>query len=373
MKFTEVLKKANHNTWNRKLRSVLTILSITVGATTLTLAVALGTGAQNLIQSSLSSSELKNAVIVFKMPQQIAEMRQVEEENQRGVPEYNPDDESQQPQADPGRAVITTDDMAQIDSVMGVETVYPAYQDLVGKTVSVTFINPETERTSVKSLPVLGVMADVFGSYESIVNYDTIKSVAEELGMQETNVLIAVLSEGYTDEVNMVAVSDLIEGVSPQYSVSSSAEDRGEARTVIKIFRIGLVSFAAIVLLAALFGISNTLLMSVLERTQDIGLMRALGAKKSNIFSMFAMESALIGFWGAVVGILIGMGLGTIGNIIMRRVQPEVFTGEVSLLQFDPLSMLGIIAVLSFVAFLAGTLPARKAAKTNVINALRYE
>jgi putative ABC transport system permease protein len=431
MKFTEVLRKANHNTWNRKLRSILTILSVTVGATTLTLAIALGAGAQNLVQTSINSGELKNAVTVRKIPQEIVEMQQREqEEEQKGVPEYDPNDESQVPQADPGMAVITADDMAQIGAIKGVEAVHLSYRvpalflnlegrdflaniqiaepnrehkpqqgqtisalnqtgillsktyaesigvadaDLVGKAVTVTFINPETERTAARTLPVIGVMADIFGSFESIVNYDTIKSVAEELDMRDTNMVIATLAEGYRDDASMLSISELIEGISPQFNVSSSAEERGEAKIVIRIFRIGLISFAAIVLLAALFGISNTLLMSVLERTQDIGLMRALGAKKSSIFAIFAMESALIGFWGAVVGILIGMGLGEIGNLILRRLEPEVFTGDISLLEFDPLSMLGIIAALAFVAFLAGTLPARKAAKTNVINALRYE
>jgi putative ABC transport system permease protein len=431
MKFTEILRKANHNTWNRKLRSILTILSVTVGATTLTLAVALGAGAQNLVQSELNSSELKNAVIIYKIPQEVIEMQETEqEEDQRGVPEYDPNDESQVPQAEPGRAVVTADDLAQIGAIKGVESVYPSYQvpalflnlegrdflanieiaepnrefkpqqgqsitslsqtgillsktyaesigvtdpDLVGKAVTVTFINPETGRTASRTLPVVGVMADLFGTFQSIVNYDTIKSVAEELDMRGTNTLIATLAEGSRDDASMLSVSELIEGISPQFNASSSAEDRGEAQIVIRIFRIGLISFAAIVLLAALFGISNTLLMSVLERTQDIGLMRALGAKKSSIFAIFAMESALIGFWGAVVGIMIGMGLGEIGNLIMRRAEPEVFTGDVSLLEFDPLSMLGIVAALAFVSFLAGTLPARKAAKTNVINALRYE
>jgi putative ABC transport system permease protein len=430
MKFTEVLRKANHNTWNRKLRSVLTILSITVGATTLTLAVALGTGAQNLIQSNLNSEELKDAVTVHKIPQEFLEREDVEKEEQKGVPEYDPNKQDEAPQADLGRSVFTTDDIARIAAIQGVEAVYLSYQvpalfinlegrnflanvqiagpnrefkplqgetitsldqtgillsktyaesigvaepDLVGKMVTVTFVNPETERTTARTLPVLGVMADLFGSFPSLVNYNTMKSVAEELNMLETSSMTVPLLEGYRDDANVRAISESIEVLSPQFNPNSPAEDQSEARVVIRIFRIGLVSFAAIVLLAALFGISNTLLMSVLERTQDIGLMRALGAKKSNIFAMFAMESALIGFWGAVVGILIGISLGTVGNIIMRRVQPEVFTGEVSLLQFDPLSMLGIVAVLSFVAFLAGTLPARKAAKTNVINALRYE
>lgn len=430
MKFTEVLRKANHNTWNRKLRSVLTILSVTVGATTLTLAVALGAGAQNLIQSSINSGELKDAVMVVKIPHEVIETQEPEGEELEGVPAYNPNDENQVPQADPGRAVFTSDDVAQIGAIKGIDAVLPSYQvpalflnlegrdflaniqiaepnrdfkpqqgqsitllnqtgillsktyaksigvadqDLVGKAVTVTFINPETKRTAARTLPVLGVMADVFRTYQSIVNYDTIKSVAEELDMRTTDVVVATLAEGYRSDESMLSVSDLVEGISPQFRVSSAAEERSESKIVIRIFRIGLISFAAIVLFAALFGISNTMLMSVLERTQDIGLMRALGAKKSSIFSIFAMESALIGFWGAVVGILIGMGLGAIGNLLLRRAEPEVFTGEVSLLEFEPLAMLAIIAALSFVSFLAGTLPARKASKTNVINALRYE
>jgi putative ABC transport system permease protein len=438
MKFKEVLKRANRNTWNRKLRSILTILSVTVGATTLTLAVALGSGTERLVQSSINSQELKGAVWLNKIPQEVVEEIEREqaerqsEEERGGVPEYNPTGETGQPQEeqDPGTAVITQEDRAQVEAITGVDRVYPIYhvpalyitldgknylanidsaepsseykplqgeelaslsqtgimlsktyaislgvpeQDLLGKTASVTFINRQTGRTTARALPVVGVMADVFGGYPSHVNYDTMASVATELDMLDTGRAVVTLDEGYRDDQNLLNVSEFIEGASPQFRVSSPVEDKGEARTVIRIFRIGLISFAAIVLLAALFGISNTLLTSVLERTQDIGLMRALGAKRSNIFSIFAMESALIGFWGAMVGIAIGFGLGSIGNLIMRRVQPNVFTGDVSLLEFDPLQMLGIVAALSLIAFLAGTLPARKAAKTNVIDALRYE
>jgi putative ABC transport system permease protein len=431
MKLIEVIRKANHNTWNRKLRSILTILSVTVGATTLTLAVALGSGAQSLVQSNLNSSELKDAVTIHKIPQEFLEAEDYKKEEQKGVPLYDPNDKSQAPQViDPGTTIITPTDMTQIGTIKGVEQIYPSYQvpglflnlegrdflanikiaeanrefkpqqgesitalnqpgillsklyaesigvtdkELVGKAATVTFINPETKRTVSRTLPVLGVMADPFGSYESIVNYDTIKSIAEELDMRNTNAVVATLAEGYRNDESMLSVSASIADINPQFIVSSSAKDQSEARIVIRIFRIGLISFAAIVLLAALFGISNTLLMSVLERTQDIGLMRALGAKKSSIFAIFATESALIGFWGAVVGIAIGMGLGTIGNMIMRRVEGEVFNGDVKLLQFELLPMLAIVVTLVVISFLAGTLPARKAAKTNVIDALRYE
>ncbi|MBQ3468032.1 ABC transporter permease, partial [Candidatus Saccharibacteria bacterium] len=130
--------------------------------------------------------------------------------------------------------------------------------------------------------------------------------------------------------------------------------------------------FGGIALLAASIGIINTLFMSVQERTREIGLMKAMGMSSGKIFFSFSCEAILLGFWGSVFGIIVSMIIGTIGNQIAHDTFLSDFP-TFKLVEFDPISMLIIVLIIMFIAFIAGTLPARRAAKKNPIDALRYE
>ena len=130
--------------------------------------------------------------------------------------------------------------------------------------------------------------------------------------------------------------------------------------------------FAAITLLAASFGIINTLFMSVQERTKEIGLMKALGMSPRRIFTLFSIEATLIGFWGSVLGVAFAALLGKIVNTIATKGFLKNFPG-LSLLTF-PLTTIAIVIVgIMLIAFFAGTLPALRASKKDPIEALRYE
>ncbi len=130
--------------------------------------------------------------------------------------------------------------------------------------------------------------------------------------------------------------------------------------------------FAVITLVAASFGIINTLFMSVSERTREIGLMKALGMSKAKIFTLFSLEAVLIGFWGSVLGIAFANLIGRIVNSITSKGFLKDFPG-LQILSFPGINSTIIIVVIIVVAFLAGTLPARRASRKDPIEALRYE
>lgn len=133
-----------------------------------------------------------------------------------------------------------------------------------------------------------------------------------------------------------------------------------------------LSGFALIALLAASFGIVNTLLMSVQERTREIGLMKALGMSRGRVFGLFSMEAVMIGVMGSVIGVGLGVITGVVGNQILVN-GPLSNVAGLSLYAVDPVSLGLIFALILLIAFLAGTMPAARAAKKDPIEALRYE
>jgi putative ABC transport system permease protein len=146
----------------------------------------------------------------------------------------------------------------------------------------------------------------------------------------------------------------------------------GTVKKIIDGITIVLIGFAAIALLAAAFGIINTLYMSVSERTREIGLMKAMGMSGIRVFTNFSMEAILIGFWGSVLAILASLGAGSVINSIAF----DLFTKDLpgfTLIQFAPQNVLIVVVMIMLIAFLAGTLPAIKASRKNPIDALQYE
>lgn len=149
-------------------------------------------------------------------------------------------------------------------------------------------------------------------------------------------------------------------------------DEIGLIRTFFDVILIVFNIFGGIALLAASIGIINTLFMSVQERTREIGLMKAMGLSSSKVFSSFAIEATLLGFWGSVIGITVSMLVGYgVNNIAHQTFLSDFPTFQ--LVIFEPLRMCIITLIIMFIAFLAGTLPARRAARQNPIDALRYE
>lgn len=140
----------------------------------------------------------------------------------------------------------------------------------------------------------------------------------------------------------------------------------------IDLARWGLNLFALVVLLVAAFGIANTILMSVYERTREIGLMRALGASKKNVFLLMSCEAMILGFWGAVLGLIGGITIGTILSEIASNTILQDIDGF-TLFAFPILSSIGIVVLIILLSFIASIIPAIKAMRLDPIKALRHE
>lgn len=156
------------------------------------------------------------------------------------------------------------------------------------------------------------------------------------------------------------------------FNGTTTADQLGAFTAVIDTIVLVLNVFAGIALLAAAFGIINTLLMSVQERTREIGLMKAMGMGSGRVFALFSLEAVFIGFLGSAIGVGLGMLAGTAASTILGGALLSDLPG-LTIIAFDPVTILVTILVIMAVAFLAGTLPAARAAGKDPVEALRYE
>lgn len=188
----------------------------------------------------------------------------------------------------------------------------------------------------------------------------------------QKNVHSAVMTK-YRDDLSEVEVIDLKDRLGVLgYSAKTIKDQQQLVFSVIDGIVLVLNMFGAVALIAASFGIINTLFMAVQERTKEIGLMKAVGMGRGKIFALFSIEAAFLGFWGSAIGVIVASGLGSVINKVTSEGVLKDLEG-LQLLTFRPGSILIIVGVIVLIAFLAGTLPARKASNLDPIQALRYE
>jgi putative ABC transport system permease protein len=143
---------------------------------------------------------------------------------------------------------------------------------------------------------------------------------------------------------------------------------------VFAVLEVILSFFGGIGLVVSFFGIANTMVMAVLERTREIGVLKALGARDRDVRRIFLAEAGSIGLTGGAVGVLagwiIGQGLNTLGSYLMR----EALSGRAVSVFYVPPWLAGTAILVSFVvATVAGLYPAWRAARLDPVVSLRME
>lgn len=425
MKSWDLIRIANRNLFRNKLRTFLTVAAIFVGSFTLTMTNGLGDGMRNYVESQVKNIESDRVIMVRRKIERPAGGPKA------GAPEeYKEtakDDEGED--FDPNTFLLTIPQMeAVVRDLDGVKGITPRYQikgeyitldgqkkyklelgvlsegitqkteaghsingqdqiviplglareldqnvaSLIGKKVAISYKAPDG---SFRSLPleVVGVATKGFmTNYNSFVDAGTARKIHEDqrTGEGPDKFPGFTIQMATSDEAKIAAVKRSLDAKG--FEADTIADTQKRTYDAIGIFKTGMSLFALIALLAASFGIINTLVIAVLERTKEIGLQKALGMSRGRIFAVFSLESVLIGFWGALLGTIGGIAVGLAANKVLIAAYAESFEGF-SLFAFTLPSIVSVFALVSAVAFVAGVMPAFRASRLNPIESLRYE
>ncbi len=173
-----------------------------------------------------------------------------------------------------------------------------------------------------------------------------------------------------TNEFLPLVEAELIEA---GYRVTALSKTVEQASKIFQGVQAVLATFGGIALLVSAIGMFNTMTVTLLERTKEIGIMRTIGAAPKDIKYLFVSESIIVGFLGGLSGIIMGVGLGVTINVLLNVVAGQ-FGGQAVRLFSFPIGFLVFIALFSAgVGYLTGIFPARRAASLNPLDAIRYE
>jgi putative ABC transport system permease protein len=426
----DLTRTAISNSFRSLSRTTLTVVAIFIGAFTLTLTNGVGNGVNAYIDSTVSALGATDVLTVTKTQGEPGDGPQKYDPNTSVT--SNGEDGFQSGTVE----AITPADVKQLQTIDGVRSVEPIlsvrpnsvsyasgqpYQLVVGGFVPGTTIQlaagSQLQRETTEyqiAIPSSYVVPLGFADPQDAIDKQVKLGVTDAGGKKSTITakVVAVSEPGLTAGSSFTANSALTTALYDRQSIgmpaaaknsyadatvrfdpaatpeqvtalqqrltdagydSQTVEDQiGSFKTVIDTVVLILNGFAVIALLAAGFGIVNTLLMSVQERTREIGLMKAMGLGGGRIFALFSFEAVFIGLLGSAIGAASAITVGLVANNVLAGNLLADLPG-LQLTAFSPASIGIIVAIVMGIAFLAGTIPALRAARQDPIESLRYE
>jgi putative ABC transport system permease protein len=397
--FRDYINFSIKNIKNRKLRSWLTIIGIIIGVAAIISLITISQGMQNAIEEQFNMLGTNRLFITPK-----------------GF-------------AGPGSAStgLTDDDVKTLESMSEFEYVTPGLYrtaqiefhdeikflivqsapakdfELFNKDIGIDVVDGRMFRSSDKGSKsaVIGyrvAYADVFDDFIGVRNNIKINNqdfkvigIMEEIGNSQDDNAINIDLDTYREIFNEPEKVDAItatvkKGINIEnvkekaekklerargdenFQVLTSANILEQINAVLSIIQVVLVGIAAISLLVGSVGIMNSMYTSVLERTKEIGIMKSIGARNSDILNLFIIESAIIGFIGGIFGVMLGAGIAYLTGFIAKQAG---FALLKIVLDYK-IVISGLIFAVGL-GILSGILPARQASKLKPVDALRYE
>jgi putative ABC transport system permease protein len=207
----------------------------------------------------------------------------------------------------------------------------------------------------------------VFGSSAALpANYLVTPDTFVRGGLEPLDSILFVTKTGTADAGAVRRAVDRIIADLPTVTVKDPGEFAEQQRSQINLFLYFIYALLGLAVVIAVLGIVNTLALSVIERTREVGLLRAIGLGRGQLGRMITLESVVIAVLGAVLGILLGLGFGIALMYALRDEGLEVIS--------VPWGQVGVFLALSvLIGVLAAVLPARRAARLDVLRAIATE
>ncbi len=221
-----------------------------------------------------------------------------------------------------------------------------------------------------KKLKVIGILKSIGNPTDDKAVVLPLETLREITG--SGNEISMILAKADVSRINSIA-SSIEKKLNRKYGKNTfmaitSEQIMERVSSIFTIISFILGGIASIALIVAGVGVSNTMLTSVIERTREIGIMKAIGATNTNILEIFLIESALLGFIGGVIGCFVGTLFSSIVSFFASRMLSMKFEAVVT-----PQIILFSIIFSTIVGIISGLFPARRAAKLQPVEALRYE
>ncbi len=394
MRFTEVIRSVLTNLNSNKFRVFLTTLGIIVGAATIVLVMAIGEGGQVMVEEQFS---MINADVISVMGDRHG--AEQPDETILAYLEENAENLVEGTLAISAGATASFGSESTSASVMGI---YPEFLDvnsfeieygdtidesdmdkrkkivLLGSEIAEALFEDDPSaalgeeiKVNSRQFEVVGILeqsgksigfssADeaMFFPYDTALKYIAGNEASPQLQLKAESV---ETTSALYDEVDLLLNQYFVDDGGHAFRIRDAGSMLTSAQDTANLLAVLLTSVAAIVLIVGGIGIMNVLFVSVKERTKEIGVLKAIGAKRNTILLIFLVESVVISALGGIVGIIVGLAaipLVAIGSI------PAIATPSGVLLA-------GVFSLITGTVF--GFYPALSASKLSPIEALRYE
>ena len=434
MSFLDQFRTAWRNLSRQKLRTSLTIFAIVIGAVSVTVMLSLVTSTKGFLVSSAEQIGMDRSVIVTGLPglgyresqwnwpdgsgkrmdaDSLALVEKIENVGSatlyinggmfesfsfegRDITMKNIQTESYTPNGTIKHILVAGDELSSstngsgllISSNIAKDLGYKGNeQALIGKEILLRYrkdFGPPEAKKSDEAGKIIGVTSS---DGQRLMSTDLDWAVAMQTltwtqkgpnGQTVTNTDSQIDRNGFgsiwvsvNDKKNVDAVMGEVKQLG--FGAAAGKEEIDNQAVAFTIIGAILGGIGGIALLVAAVGVINTMVMATLERTREIGIMRAVGATKKTIRRLFRVEAGLLGFIGGLYGVIISFGFAFGLNQILNKQLSDSGIANRNLVSISPQVALVVLLITTLIGMLAGSLPARRAANMDPVEALRYE
>jgi len=399
MRWIYILELSIRNLMSRKVRSILTIAGVTIGISAITFLVSLGYGLEQMITRQVADPR---TLYIFEVNLEESDIFALTGEHLAKIKNL-----ANVKNIEPAAILAGKASLQSVKTDVVINAFSNAYLDLVGiKLLRGTSFKNEKEPQAIVStalLSLLNIPVNEFASKEITLEVVANKALSPFLQEGEVKKLEHIKIVGVVEDEQSAFVIMPFSLLQNELRLSNynvlqvqvaDKEKIGETRKQVEemgfstryigdavsqinsffvIFRVIIAGFGALAMIVAILGMLNTLTVSLLERTREVGVLKSNGATSRDIWRIFIADAIIISLIGGLIGIILGSVSGELINFVFN-IYAHRFGAEIVDFFYTPLFYIFLaLGLVLFVGLIVGFYPAKRATKINVLSALKYE